>query len=228
MEYYPIFLNLKERSCTVVGGGRVAERKVKGLLACDARVTVISPELGPGLAVICEQGGITWLERTFRKGDLAEVFLVIAATDDTGVQQLVHQEAIQRNILLNVADVPDLCGFILPATHRQGDLAISVSTGGKSPALARQLRLELEKRFGPEYKVMVDILGALRPAVLAASQVQADNEAIFNRLLHRDMPDWIREKDWGRVEGHIESVLGEVLTPAVKDNLKALIYEPIA
>lgn len=222
MEYYPIFLNLQERPCIVVGGGRVAERKVKGLLDCGARVTVISPELSPGLAAICEPEGITWLPRAFQEGDLAGAFLVIAATDDTGVQRLVHQEASHRNILLNVADVPELCGFILPATHRQGDLAISISTGGKSPALARQLRLELEKNFGPEYKVFVNILGALRPAVLAAGQAQADNETLFNRLLRQDMLDWIRDKDWDKIEGHIESELGETLTPAVKDSLKAL------
>ena len=144
----------------------------------------------------------------YSRTDLAGAFLVIAATDNEQVQQQAYEEAEERNILINVADVPARCNFILPATVRQGDLTISVSTGGKSPALAKRLRQELEKCIGPEYKIIVDILGDLRGEILALGRPQAENEALFNKLLHRDMPGWIKEHDWDQVEHHMRTVLG--------------------
>jgi precorrin-2 dehydrogenase/sirohydrochlorin ferrochelatase len=195
----------------VVGGGRVAERKVKGLLACNALVKVISPDLTDDLLKLHADGKLEWLNRPYRKGDLDQTFLVIAATDDEQAQQLVQEEADQFNKLLNVADVPQRCNFILPATVRRGDLTIGVATGGKSPALAKKLRQELEKRFGPEYTVLVNILGALRPQILASGLSQPENELLFHKLLHDDMLEWIEEKDWSRMENHILSVLGDTL-----------------
>ena len=209
MSFYPICLDLEGRSCVVVGGGRVAERKVLGLLSCSAQVLVISPELTGELLNRHNDGAIQWLNREYRRGDLKQAFLVIAATDDQNTQKQVYEEATAHNILLNVADVPQRCNFILPATVRQGDLTISISTAGKSPALARKLRLELEKRFGAEYRVLVDILGAVRPEILASGLEQPENEQLFKQLLHDDMAAWIRHKDWSRLENHFEEVLGD-------------------
>jgi len=208
MSFYPICLDLAGRACVVVGGGRVAERKVSGLLACGAQVSVISPDLTDELLRRHNDGIIKWLKRAYRPGDLEEAFLVIAATDDEETQKLVHEEAAALNLLLNVADVPQRCNFILPATVRQGDLIISVSTAGKSPALARKLRMELEKSFGKEYRVLVDILGAVRPVILASGLEQQDNEQLFKQLLHDDIADWIRSRDWSSLENHFEKVLG--------------------
>ena len=150
MSFYPICLDLVERLCVVVGGGRVAERKVMGLRSCSAQVSVISPELTESLLQLHSDGSIQWINREYEPGDLQGAFLVIAATDDEETQKQVYEEAASLNILLNVADVPQRCNFILPATMRQGDLVISVSTAGKSPAVARKLRMELEKRYGAE------------------------------------------------------------------------------
>ncbi len=208
MSFYPICLDLQGRTCIVVGGGRVAERKVTGLLSCKAKVAVISPELTDELQRQNNVGIIDWIAREYRAGDLARAFLVIAATDDEETQEQVYQEAVAANLLLNVADVPRRCNFILPATVRQGDLVIAVSTGGKSPALAGRLRMELEKKYGKEYRVLVDILGAIRPVILAAGLPQSDNEQLFKLLLHDDMPDWIRDKEWSRLEHHFADVLG--------------------
>jgi len=209
MPFYPICLDLKGKPCVVVGGGRVAERKVLGLLPCGAKVSVISPGLTDKLLHLHDESIIPWIKREYRTGDLAQAFLVIAATDDEETQKLVYEEAEARNLLVNVADVPQRCNFILPATARQGDLSISVSTAGKSPALARKLRMELEKRFGVEYRAMVDILGAIRPVILASALPQPDNEQLFKELLHDDMAGWIRKKDWQSLELHFEKVLGE-------------------
>jgi precorrin-2 dehydrogenase/sirohydrochlorin ferrochelatase len=207
MAFYPICLDLTGKSCVVVGGGRVAERKVLGLLSCGAEVSVISPEVTDELARLHDESLICWINRKYRAGDLGQAFLAIAATDDAETQKQVYEEAAARNLLVNVADVPQRCNFILPATARQGDLVISVTTGGKSPALARKLRMELEKRFGVEYRAMVDILGAIRPLILAAGLEQPENEQLFKQLLHDDLAGWIRAKDWARLEKHFAEVL---------------------
>lgn len=211
MSYYPVCLDLRGRPCVVVGGGRVAERKVKGLLACKAQVRVISPELTDELLQLHAEGKLEWLNRNYCSGDLAQAFLVIAATDDEQAQQLVQEEAAQFNKLLNVVDVPQRCNFILPATVRRGDLTVAIATGGKSPALAKKLRKELEKRIGPEYTVLVKILGALRPQILAAGLSQQENELLFHKLLHDDMLEWIKKRDWPMIENHILAVMGDTL-----------------
>ena len=209
MSFYPICLDLEARACVVVGGGRVAERKVLGLLSCQAQVSVISPELTEELQLQHASGNIEWIDREYRQGDLAQAFLVIAATDDEETQKQVYVEADTNNLLLNVADVPKRCNFILPASAKQGDLTISVSTAGKSPALARKIRMELEERYGPEYRVLVDILGAIRPQVLASGLPQIENEQLFKQLLHDDMEEWIKNKNWDSIENHLRAVLGD-------------------
>src|SRR5439155_11533733 len=125
--------------CLVVGGGTVGLEKASGLLATGARVTVVSPELHDDLRAL----GVEWKPRRYRKGDLKGAFLVIAATSDRAVNERVHRDAEERGMLCNVADVPDLCNFILPAVHREGPIAIAVSTGGASPALAKRLRSQI-------------------------------------------------------------------------------------
>ncbi|MHB1013861.1 MAG: precorrin-2 dehydrogenase/sirohydrochlorin ferrochelatase family protein, partial [Desulfurivibrionaceae bacterium] len=208
LQYFPVCLKIAGRQCVVIGGGRVGERKVKGLLAHGALVRVISPELSEPLSALLRAGTIDWLDRLYQEGDLAGAFLVIAATDDPAVQERVHAEAEARNILLNVADVPKWCNFILPATARRGDLAISVSTAGQSPALASALRQALEGQFGPEYGVLVDILGALRDTVLAGGRPHAENKVIFARLADPEMAAWIRDGLWQKLALHIQEVLG--------------------
>ena len=209
MSFYPVCLDLEGRPCVVIGGGRVAERKVLSLLSCSAQVSVVSPELVEELLKQHKKGAIQWIDREYCQGDLEHAFLVIAATDDEQTQQQIYEEAAAHNILLNVADVPQRCNFILPATARQGDLLISISTAGKSPALARKLRIELEKKYGAEYRVLVDILGAIRPEILASGLPQADNELLFKQLLHNSMAEWIRTKDWSSLENHFAKVLGD-------------------
>ncbi|MFZ5776024.1 MAG: precorrin-2 dehydrogenase/sirohydrochlorin ferrochelatase family protein [Thermodesulfobacteriota bacterium] len=206
--YFPICLSIAGRRCIVIGGGRVGERKALALLAHGAKVRVISPELSRCLAALAEAGQVEWLARAYQPGDLADAFLVIAATDDTAVQEAVHAEAEAANLLLNVADVPKWCNFILPATARRGDLAISVSTAGKSPALAKQLRQELEGRFGPEYAAVLEILGALREVVLAEGRPHAENKKRFARLADPAMAAWIKAGQWEKVRGHLRAVLG--------------------
>ena len=208
MRYFPINLDIFGRLCIVVGGGNVAERKVRGLLACSGRVKVISPDLTDGLTAIKNAGEFVWEDRAYQEGDLKDAFLVIAATDDPDVQDRVFCETEKGNTLLNVADVPDRCNFILPAVVQRGDLSISVSTSGKSPALAKRLREEFESRIGPEYEILLNLMGELRQAVLAGGRPHEENKILFNRLLHYEMAEWIRDSQWDRIENHIRDILG--------------------
>lgn len=213
--YFPICLDIQGRCCVVVGGGRVAERKVASLLEHGGRVRLISPELTPELRRRHAAGELEWRPTSYQEGDLMDAFLVIAATDDEAVQARVHAEAATRQTLLNVADVPKWCNFILPATVRRGDLSIAVSTGGKSPALAKRLRRELEAGFGPEYGLLTELLGSLRPVVLAMGRPHRENQELFSRLLHDDFPAWVRERNWPCIEEHLRAVLGPAAaTPA--------------
>ncbi len=225
MSYFPINVDISNRPCTVIGGGRVALRKVKGLLSCGAAVTVISPAVTSELESLAAQGHITWHDRGYQPGDLAGSFLVIAATDDEKVQEQVHTEAEEGNLLLNVADVPKWCNFILPATVRQGDLAISISTAGKSPALAKRLRQELEKSYGPEYNLALELMGSLRPVVLAKGLPHQKNKIIFEELLHPDLITLLGKGDWQTISSHIRGVLGEDVDLSCLDTLRRNLHQ---
>jgi precorrin-2 dehydrogenase/sirohydrochlorin ferrochelatase len=208
LDYFPINLDINGRTCIVIGGGKVALRKTEGLLKCGGNVTVISPKLEGKLSELAQIKKITWQKRSYQEGDLQNAFLVIAATDDPVIQEAIFSEADKKNLLVNVADVPKWCNFILPATVRRGDLSISVSTAGKSPAMAKKLRKDLEKQFGLEYDLLLQILGRLRPLVLAKNQPHEDNKVSFEKLLHPDLITWVKEKNWSAIEDHATSVLG--------------------
>ncbi len=220
MSYFPICLDIAGRRCIVIGGGRVAERKASSLLDCGGSLTIISPELSPGLQALHGAGAIDWLGRSYEEGDLKAAFLVIAATDDPNVQARIHAEAEEGNILLNVADVPKWCNFILPATVSRGDLNVAISTSGNSPALARKLRKKLEIEFGAEYEPLLDVLGALRSFVLGLDLGLDNNKILFENLLHDDFATWMKNKDWPKVADHIQTTLGPHFKPSCLDMLK--------
>ncbi len=148
MRYYPVYLDINGRKCVVVGGGAVGARKVNTLLACGARVTVISPEATAELNDLAEQGGISLIRRPYQSSDLDGAFMVIGATDDEAINHRVHADAEARNLLCNIVDQPRVCNFILPSIVQRGDLVIAVSTSGRSPAFAKKLRKELKSSSG--------------------------------------------------------------------------------
>ncbi len=221
MAFFPICLDIADRHCVVIGGGRVAERKVASLLDCGAAVSVVSPELTEPLRCLADQGKINWVARPYQAGDLAGAFVVIAATDDPVVQEAVHSEAEAGNTLLNVADVPKWCNFILPAITRQGDLTVAVSTAGKSPALARKLREQFDREFGVEYAVLVELLGELRQVVLARGMSHQQNKEVFQRLVEADLASWLRAGEWQRLRDHVRQLLADEAAVAVVDAMRA-------
>jgi precorrin-2 dehydrogenase len=161
-DYFPAFLDLRGRRCLVVGGGPVGERKVQALLRSGADITVVSPRLTADLAGLARVGLITHRPRPFRRADVRGAILVIAATGVPHVDAAVAAEARRQRALVNVVDRPAVCDVILPSVLRRGPLQIAVSTGGRSPALAREIRRRLERVIGPEYAALVEQVGAAR------------------------------------------------------------------
>jgi len=174
---HPIFLDLSGQPVVVVGGGAVAERKIEALIPTGARITVVSPKVTPRIAARAAEGAITLHQRAYRTGDLAGSRLAYAATSDSEVNQAVRGEARAEGVWLNVADQPDLCDFITPATVRRGHLTLAVSTNARCPGLAKQIREELERAYGPEYARIVEEMSEAR----ARDSVGPDAAALPSR-----------------------------------------------
>ncbi|MCX6616237.1 MAG: bifunctional precorrin-2 dehydrogenase/sirohydrochlorin ferrochelatase [Acidobacteria bacterium] len=188
MRYYPAFLDVRGKRCLVVGGGGVAARKARALVAAGAMVRVVAPEISRELR---RAAGLECRQARYSARQLRGVWLVVAATDDPLVQQAVWRDAARRGLLCNVADVPARSNFMVPAVVRRGGLQIAVSTGGGSPALARRLRRELEKSVGREYAALLELLRALRPRVMA--EVPApERPRVFSAMVNSAALDLLR------------------------------------
>lgn len=179
--YYPVFLDLRGRSCVVIGGGAVALRKTNDLRACGATLSVVSPRVVAGLKKLAGRGAIRWRKGTFRPSDLAGADLAVAATDNASVNERAAREARRRRIWINVVDQPALCSFIVPAVVRRGKLTLAVSTAGVSPALAKWIREDLERRYGPEIKQLLESAAKIRRQV----QEKVPTPALRKRLLEK-------------------------------------------
>jgi len=181
--YYPMFVDLTRRRCLIVGGGPVAERKAQGLLEAEARVVVVSPTLTEHLQRWALDGLITYVPRTFEDGDVGGCALIIAATDRGTVNTHVARVARRRGIWVNVVDTPGECDFIAPAVVRRGALQLAISTGGKSPMLAKRLREGFETAIGPEYGELADVLGAMRAAARYRGEPLEAWQALLQRFI---------------------------------------------
>ncbi|HDZ86894.1 hypothetical protein LCGC14_1375550 [marine sediment metagenome] len=160
---YPLNLNIQDKSCAVIGGGNTAIRKAKSLLDSHAKVKLISPDISDEIR---DLPGVQIEERQYQRGDLKDVYLAIAATDDEAVNKAISDEAREEKVLLNVVDEPALCDFHVPSVVKRGELLISISTGGKFPYLSKRLRKKLEKEFGTEYEKYLELLGQARCKVI--------------------------------------------------------------
>jgi precorrin-2 dehydrogenase/sirohydrochlorin ferrochelatase len=209
MKYYPIHLDIKNRNCLVVGGGAVGTRKVNTLLECGARVTVVSPKPTRQLAKLASEGAITLTRRAYRSADLDGAFLVIGATDDERLNQQISSDAALTHTLCNIADRPEVCNFILPSIIQRGDLVITISTAGKSPALAKQLRRKLETQFGEEYAEFLLLMGAIRKKLLSRAHEPEAHKTLFNRLIDSDLIQLIQAGKTEEINSLLYKILGE-------------------
>lgn len=144
-KYFPINLNIEKKRCIVIGAGRVAERKVKRLLAYGGEVILVSPDLTEGLRKLVHTGRVEYLRKKYSPGVIKNAFLVFAATSDRRVNHQIASKAEKLGILVNVADSLKESIFILPAIYKKKNVTISVSTNGKSPSLAKKIRNQLGK-----------------------------------------------------------------------------------
>lgn len=209
MRYYPIYLDMRGRNALVVGGGAVGSRKAQTLLRAGARVTVVSPQVTAAIRSLADTGELTWHERPYRASDMQTMFLVFSATDDPDLNRRIEADATRHHVLCNFADAPDRGHFILPSIVARGDLLVSISTSGKSPAVARRLRQEMEAYFGEEYAPFLRLMGAIREQLLARAHAPEDHRKIFDRLIDGGLLALVKAGDREGVDTLLESILGD-------------------
>jgi precorrin-2 dehydrogenase/sirohydrochlorin ferrochelatase len=209
MRYYPIQLDIQNRPCLVVGGGAVGTRKVNTLLKCGAKVTVVSREVSPRVAELARAGSIVVEKRDYRSADLDGKVLVIGATNDERLNRRISRDAQSRQVPCNIVDRPEVCSFILPAIVQRGDLMITISTSGKSPALAKNLRKRLERQFGDEYAQMLKLMGAVRRKLLRQEHAPEAHKPLFEALVEADLAAMIRDRRLDDIDQLLLQVLGK-------------------
>lgn len=182
MPLFPILLKLKARKCVVVGAGQIAAAKAAGLLRSGARVVVIGPRAVEWIQSRARAGKLTWRRRRFVAADVEGAFLVIAATNSNATNDAVFRACAARGVLCNVVDDPERCDFFYPAVVRRGLMQIAISTGGCSPALARRLRIELGRQFGPEYGAWVEHVGKIRREILSQDLAAGERRRLLDQI----------------------------------------------
>jgi precorrin-2 dehydrogenase/sirohydrochlorin ferrochelatase len=179
------------------------------LLYCEARVTVVTTLATERLQVLASEGRIDLKNRGYEPSDLEGKFLVIGATDSEEVNERISTDAAKKGLLCNIADRPAACSFVLPAIVRRGDLLIAISTSNKSPAVARRIRQSLEKEVGPEYAVLLNLMGAIRKKLLAEAKSPEAHKRMFEQLLDEGLLEMIRDNRIKDIDFLLNDVLGE-------------------
>ena len=179
----PLFVDLSGKACLVVGGGRVAERKIERLLDGHANVTVVAPDVTARIRELAGEGAICWHERNYRDGEAGGYFLTVAATNDRAANDQVSRDAQAAERLVNVVDAPGLSNVYAPAVVRRDDLQIAVSTSGACPALAKRLREEMESRYPAAYGPLLGRLRLFRADLRDAVADPSERKAILNRVV---------------------------------------------
>ena len=190
--YYPIFLDIEDRDVVIIGGGPVCERKAETMMKYGARVTVVAPEFTEQITQWAKAGALKIRKKKYDASDLDGASIVIASTDDESVNTEIASDCRKRKIPVNVVDVTHLCEFIVPAIVEQGSIQLAVSTGGKSPALARTLKEDLQKFVGPEYAEVNDLLGTLRPSAKKVLPTDVDRKRFFDGIIALGVVDMVR------------------------------------
>ncbi|WP_386044084.1 precorrin-2 dehydrogenase/sirohydrochlorin ferrochelatase family protein [Tumebacillus lipolyticus] len=204
---YGAFLRLKGRSCLVVGGGPVAERKVISLLECGADVTVIAPQGTDFIVKRAEDGTIRWEARPFQSGDATPFSLIIAATDSVEVNRQVYEEGEANGRLVNVVNDQALGNFTVPAVIRRGALSVAISTSGAAPVVAKKLREELESFLGPEIELFLDKVAEVRKRLLAEVPEVERRTLLLRKLVNSELLSMMRQGEHEDAEQLLERIL---------------------
>jgi precorrin-2 dehydrogenase len=190
--YYPIYIDIEDRNVVIVGGGNVCARKAETMMKYGARVTVVSPEFTDEIEQWAREGMLSTRRKAYEEGDVEGANLVIASTDDSAVNERVAADCRARRIPVNVVDVTPLCEFIVPAIIDKGSIQIAISTGGRSPAVARTLKEDLQRLVGPEYDEANEVLGTLRDGAKATLPTDVDRKRFFDGILAAGILEMLR------------------------------------
>ena len=212
MSFYPINLDLSDKECAVIGGGKVAWRKVVSLLKAGAKVTVISPELIEPLFYMAEKEQIVHKKKCYRQGDLTGFFIVICATNQQMVNRQAAEDAKKNGALINVVDKSYPNDFIVPAQVCRGNLLITVSTGGQSPAFSRQLQRELSNKYGDEYAVYLDLIADMRETLKDVLQDSEARVKFWQQAMNQEILDLIKQGKLSKAEAEIKNAIGSIRT----------------
>jgi len=189
--YYPAFLDITAKRCLVVGGGKVAERKVAMLLQFNAHVTVVGPVITRTLLKLDHESKIEYFQRTYRAKDLDNTALVFACTDNSAINDKIKTEAARKKIPVNVVDNPDLCDFIVPSIIRKGDLTIAISTSGELPLLSKKLRQKIEELVTDDYLEYLHIIGEFRKHLMKTVKEARKRGLIMKDIAKMDIQEVI-------------------------------------
>jgi precorrin-2 dehydrogenase/sirohydrochlorin ferrochelatase len=211
MKYYPIFLDVKNKDCLVVGGGKVGARKAATLAKCGANVKVVSDDFSMGLDKL-KRTCIELEKKRYDKKDIQGIFLVFAATNNADLNHQIKKDASALNILCNVADAPQNSDFLLPSVVDRGDLTLAVSTSGSSPAMAKRIRKDLEHQFGSEYAIFLVLMGNIRKKILSSGHAPNEHKQIFQTLIERGVLELIEANDEMKINEVLCDILGKDYT----------------
>lgn len=215
MTFYPIYLDLRDRRCLVVGGGPIATGKVRGLVDAGARVTTVSPDASIDIQDWHEAGAIVWYRREFAERDLEDQFLVYAATSDPDLNARIYQRANQAQRVANAVDDLDNCNFIAPAIARQGLVQVAVSTAGSSPALAKQVRDRVQHEIlSPETASLADFLGRWRAEVKRSIDTYERRQALWEGVLEGCVPGLLASHQQARADEVMREYLRRAAQPS--------------
>ena len=191
--YYPVYLDIEERDVLIIGGGNVCARKAETMMKYGAHVTIVSPQFTDEIDEWAKQGSLKLRQKPYEEADLTGASIVIASTDDPCINARIARDCRRRKIPVNVVDVTHLCEFIVPAIVESGTIQIAVSTGGKSPALARTLKEDLQKFVGPEYDEVNQVLGSLRGGAKKTLPTDIDRKRFFDSIIAQGVLAMMRE-----------------------------------
>jgi siroheme synthase-like protein len=191
--YYPIYLDIEDRPVLIIGGGEVCARKAETMLKYGGRVTVVSPAFTDEIEQWASNGQVALRRKLYDETDLDGAAIVIASTDDRCINARIARDCRRRKIPVNVVDVTHLCEFIVPAIIETGSIQIAISTGGKSPALARTLKEDLKRTIGPEYAEVNDVLGTLRPGAKKTLATDVDRKRFFDGIIAAGILQLLRD-----------------------------------
>lgn len=220
--YYPVYLDIEERDVLIIGGGNVCARKAETMMKYGARVTIVSPDFTDEIEQWAREGVLALRRKPYEEADLGGASIVIASTDDPCINARIARDCRRRKIPVNVVDVTHLCEFIVPAIVERGTIQIAVSTGGKSPALARTLKEDLQKFVGPEYDEVNQVLGSLRSGAKKSLPTDVDRKRFFDGIIASGILEMLREGRRGDAYATIARACDKAGVP-LSDQLRAAL-----